>query len=473
MKNTTRYFTGPAMRRIQSIHFVGIGGVGMGGIAEVLLTQGYKVTGSDLVCSPMTMRLHTLGARIFHQHAAENIKGADVVVVSSAIPDSNVEIISAKQAQIPLVPRATMLAELMRFRYGIAIAGTHGKTTTTSLVSVLLAQGGLDPTFVIGGKLNSAGTNARLGASQYLVAEADESDASFLQLYPMVAVVTNIDDDHLSAYGDDFSKLKEAFLQFLHHLPFYGLALLCIDCPVVYSMLEAIERPLITCGFHEQADYRATDYRQVGMKTQFTIHRPHAGPFSVQLNLPGKHNVQNALAAIAVAEMEGVSDEVICKTLTEFGGIGRRFHLHGEYRAKNGTVLVLEDYGHHPKEIEVTIEAARQAWPDRRLVMAFQPHRYTRTRMLLDGFARVLSCVDVLLILKEYAAGEVPIVGADSSALCRAIRQRKGIDPILVNTMTELSLVLENVLQEGDVLLLQGAGEIGRISTSFFAEHCA
>jgi UDP-N-acetylmuramate--alanine ligase len=372
------------MRRIKTIHFVGIGGVGMGGIAEVLLTQGYQITGSDPSQNAMTTRLKKLNAKIWHTHQASNVEEADVIVVSSAVQPDNVELLAAKEKRIPIVPRATMLAELMRFRYGIAVAGAHGKTTTTSLISSLLAQGGLDPTFVIGGKLNSADTNARLGASQYLVAEADESDASFLCLHPMVCVVTNIDNDHLGTYQNDFNKLKEAFIQFIHQLPFYGYALLCIDCEHVQSILPQIARPFITYGFDEKADYRATDYIQNGTVTEFTVHRPRNTPLKVTLNLPGKHNVQNALAAIAIATEEGVNDKAICEALSEFAGIGRRFHIHGEHTSPNGKALVVEDYGHHPAEVKVTIEAARQAWPDRRLVMIFQPHRYTRTQMLFE-----------------------------------------------------------------------------------------
>lgn len=451
----------PLMRRIKTIHFVGIGGVGMGGIAEVLLTQGYQVTGSDISQNAMTERLKKLGATIFCGHAAHHVQKADVVVISSAIDPHNIEIISAQQARIPLVARAAMLSELMRFRYGIAIAGTHGKTTTTSLISSLLSQGGLDPTFVIGGKLNSADSNARLGASRYLVAEADESDASFLHLYPMMAVVTNIDDDHLSTYHNDFNQLKNAFIQFLHNLPFYGCAIVCMDCPVIQSLLNQIARPLITYGFAQQADYCAKDYVQQGITTQFVVHRPHHSPLAVQLNLPGKHNVLNALATIAVATEEGVSDQAICQGLAEFAGIGRRFHLQGEYAG----ALVIEDYGHHPLEVRATIEAARQAWPSRRLVMAFQPHRYTRTCQLFEDFTQVLSLVDVLLVLEVYAAGEAPIIGADARTLCRSIRQRGCIDPIFVATLDELPSVLDPILQAQDVLFLQGAGNIGTLAS--------
>lgn len=454
----------PEMRRIKTIHFVGIGGVGMGGIAEVLLTQGYHITGSDPSQNAMTARLKKLGAKIHHTHGADNIEGADVVVISSAIDENNIEIATAKLARIPVVSRAAMLAELMRFRYGIAVAGSHGKTTTTSLIASLFAQGGLDPTFVIGGKLNSADTNARLGASRYFVAEADESDASFLHLYPMVAVVTNIDNDHLGTYDFDFEKLKNTFIQFIHNLPFYGYALLCIDCPVIQQLHEQIARPCITYGFDEKADYCATDYHQSGTITTFTVRRPKAVDLKVSLNLPGKHNVQNALAAIALATEEGVSDEAICQGLAEFAGIGRRFHIHGDYLAPKGHALVIEDYGHHPQELRVTIEAARAAWPDRRLVMAFQPHRYSRTSMLFEDFTSVLSEVDVLLQLEVYAAGEAPIAGADGRTLCRSIRQRAKVDPIFVASVNELQEVLDQVLQSNDILFLQGAGNIGSIA---------
>jgi UDP-N-acetylmuramate--alanine ligase len=465
VSNKNIHFSVPEMRRIKTIHFVGIGGVGMGGIAEVLLTQGYNVTGCDPTSNALTTRLKELGAKINHMHAAENVKGADVVVVSTAVKEDNIEILTANASRIPVVQRAAMLAELMRFRYGIAVAGTHGKTTTTSLIASLLAQDGFDPTFVIGGKLNSVGTNARLGASRYLVAEADESDASFLHLHPMVCVVTNIDTDHLGTYDNDFSKLKDTFVQFLHNLPFYGCAVVCLDCPVVQSILPRIARPILTYGFHEEADYRAINYRQEGIKTSFVVQRPNGAPLPVSLNLPGKHNVLNALAAIAVALEEGVSDQAIIQGLEEFAGIGRRFHIHGEYAAPNGQALIVEDYGHHPEEVRVTIEAAKAAWPDRRLVMAFQPHRYSRTSMLFDDFARVLSDVDVLLMLEVYAAGEEPIAGADGRSLCRSIRARCSVDPIFVPLISDLRQILDNVLNDNDILLLQGAGNIGAIAT--------
>ncbi len=454
-------FSIPSMRQIKRVHFIGIGGVGMGGIAEVLLSLGYVVTGSDPAQSAMTARLKSLGAQINHNHVAQNVIEADVVVISSAIGSDNVEIQKAKELRIPIVPRATMLAELMRFRYSVAIAGTHGKTTTTSFVTTLFNEGGLDPTYVIGGKLNSSGTNACLGAGRYLVAEADESDASFLQLHPMVAIVTNIDTDHLATYDNNFDKLKEAFVTFLHRLPFYGYAVLCIDCSHVREILPLAERPVLTYGFHPEADYRASDFQQNGLYAEFKVHRPNREPLSIKLNLPGFHNVCNALAAIAVATEEGVSDQAIVQGFVNFAGIGRRFHLHGEYAVKEGSVSVVEDYGHHPEEIRATIEAARLVWPQKRLVMAFQPHRYTRTQSLFAEFAQVLSKVDELILLDVYSAGESPIAGADSQSLCRLIENTSGLQPTLVPTVTTLRQALSPLLQKEDVLLLQGAGNIG------------
>ena len=460
-----------AMARIKRIHFVGVGGAGMGGIAEVLLNQGYIITGSDLSDNAVTRRLTKLGAHIFRGHDAENITAADVVVKSTAIADDNVEIIAAQQAHIPVVPRANMLGELMRFRYGIAIAGTHGKTTTTSLIASLLAEGGVDPTFVIGGLLNSAGSNARLGASKYFVAEADESDASFLYLNPMIAVVTNIDADHMGTYGGDFSKLRQTFVEFLHHLPFYGLAVLCHDDPVVREILPQISRPINTYGFSEEATTFAYDIQQNGVHTHFKAHhKNNNSDLNVILNLPGRHNVLNALAAIAVATEIGISDEAIKRGLENFAGVGRRFQIHGELSvANNGKALLIDDYGHHPREIAVTVSAIRAAFPNKRLVMAFQPHRFTRTHDLFDDFANILSEVDVLLLLDIYAAGEKPIAGADGRALSRAIRQRGKIDPIFIPNVNELPASLPNVLQDGDILLLQGAGDIGGIAAKLAA----
>lgn len=463
----------PVMRRIQRIHFVGIGGAGMGGIAEVLLNQGYQISGSDIYPNAVTKRLTELGATIFFGHAATNIGGADVVVKSTAIADQNPEIIAAQDAHIPVVPRAQMLGELMRFRQGIAVAGTHGKTTTTSLVTSLLHEGGLDPTFVIGGLLNSAGTNARLGASRYLVAEADESDASFLYLQPMVAIVTNIDADHMDTYQGDFSILRKTFIEFLHRLPFYGLAVLCLDDPVVAEILPEVSRPVLTYGFSDAADVKAVNVEQRGLKNYFTVLRRDAEPLEIALNLPGNHNVLNALAAIAVATELGISDADMQAALTNFSGVGRRFEIHGETLWAAGKVLLIDDYGHHPREIAATLQAARAAWPERRLVMAYQPHRYTRTRDLFEDFTQILSEVDVLILLEVYPAGEAPIPGADSRTLCRNIRQRGKTDPIFVADATELSAALQAILQDNDILLMQGAGNIGGMAARLAAEQKA
>lgn len=460
------------MGRIRHLHFVGIGGAGMGGIAEVLLNEGYEISGSDLHDNVVTQRLKKQGATIIQGHHANNVQQADVVVVSTAVPEDNPELIAAKEARIPIVPRALMLAELMRFRYGIAVAGTHGKTTTTSLVASILAEGGLDPTFVIGGLLNSAGTNARLGQSRFLVAEADESDASFLYLQPMISIVTNIDADHMTTYHGDFSQLKQTFHDFLLHLPFYGLAVLCLDDPVIQEMIIDIPRPVITYGFTEQADIQAIDFKQQGTKNYFKVIRKGDKPvLTITLNLPGQHNVLNALAAIAVATEIGVADEAIVKALAAFGGVGRRFDIKGEFDAACGKVLLIDDYGHHPREIAVTLQAIRQAWPDRRLVMAYQPHRYTRTRDLFEDFAQILSEVDTLLLLEIYSAGEAPIAGADGRALARNIRQRGKVDPIFIEHKEELSSVLKSILQDGDILLTQGAGDIGSISAGLAASQ--
>jgi UDP-N-acetylmuramate--alanine ligase len=450
-------------RRIRRIHFVGIGGAGMSGIAEVLLNLGYEVSGSDIRESTVTRRLQDKGARLMIGHVADNVKDCDVVVISSAVSADNPEVMAAREARIPVVPRAEMLAELMRFRFGIAVAGTHGKTTTTSLTASLLAEGGLDPTFVIGGLLNSAGTNARLGEGRYLVAEADESDASFLYLAPTMAVVTNIDADHMATYGGDFENLRQAFIEFLHHLPFYGLAVLCIDDPVVRELLPSVSKPVMTYGFEsEDADVYGFDLQQQGAHTHFRVRRKdHEGELAVTLNMPGAHNALNALAAIAVATELEVSDEDIQNGLAHFQGIGRRFQVYGELDTDAGSVLLVDDYGHHPREVAATIEAARQAWPERRLVLAFQPHRYSRTRDLFDDFVMALSEVDVLLLLEVYPAGEQPQGGDDGRALCRAIRARGQLEPIFVETVEELPEILAGVLHDGDVLLTLGAGSIG------------
>jgi UDP-N-acetylmuramate--alanine ligase len=450
------------MRRIHQIHFVGIGGSGMSGIAEVLLNLGYAVQGSDLKRSSVTDRLESLGARVMIGHRPENVAGADVVVVSSAINTENPEVARALEQRVPVVKRAEMLGELMRFRYSIAVAGTHGKTTTTSLVASVLAEGGEDPTFVIGGRLKSAATNARLGAGQYLVAEADESDASFMHLQPMIAVVTNVDADHLGTHGGDFGKLKASFVEFLHNLPFYGLAVVCGDDENAAGLIPSIARPFLTYGFNEKADIRAVNWVRKAGQSCFDVLRPGATqPLPVTLNLPGRHNVLNALAAIAVGTELEVEDVAIQRALAGFQGIDRRLQLLGNLATPLGTVTVVDDYGHHPTEVAATLEAARQGWPDRRIVLVFQPHRYTRTHDLLDDFANVLSAADVLLVAEVYPAGEAPIPGADGKSLCRAIRSRGRVEPVLVNRLEELPESLAGVLRGGDVVLTMGAGSIG------------
>jgi len=454
-----------AMRRIRRVHFVGIGGAGMGGIAEVLLNLGYQVSGSDLRDNATTRRLAELGARIWIGHAAEHIADSDAVVTSSAVTGDNPEVQAAHACRVPVVPRAEMLAELMRFRYGIAVAGTHGKTTTTSLIASLLGEGGLDPTFVIGGRLNSAASHARLGAGRYLVAEADESDASFLYLQPMLAVVTNIDADHLEAYEGDYARLRQTFLEFLHHLPFYGLAVMCLDDPGVREVLPRVTRPVCRYGLQAGADVRATDLRQEGLQMHFNVQRTdHDAPLPVTLNLPGRHNVLNALAAIAVASELGVSDGAIQNGLRHFAGIGRRFQVYGELPSPAGRVLVVDDYGHHPREVAATLAAVREGWPGRRLVVAFQPHRYTRTRDLFEDFTQVLSEPDVLLVTEVYPAGETPIAGADGRSLCRALRARGQVDPVFVSSADALPEALAGVLNDGDLLLTLGAGDIGGVA---------
>ncbi|MCW8826743.1 MAG: UDP-N-acetylmuramate--L-alanine ligase [Gammaproteobacteria bacterium] len=460
------------MGSIRNIHMVGIGGAGMSGIAEVLLNLGYRVSGSDLRTNRVTERLQAMGAQIHIGHSDSNIEDCDVVVISSAVTDENPEVAGARARRIPVVPRAEMLAELMRFRHGIAVAGTHGKTTTTSLIASLLAEGGVDPTFVIGGRLNSAGTNARLGEGHYLVAEADESDASFLYLQPMTAVVTNIDADHMETYGGDFEKLKQTFVEFLHHLPFYGIAVLCIDDPVVREILPQITRKVITYGIDsEDADYRATALTQDGVITKFAVRCPeYAVPVPVSMPMPGKHNALNALAAIAVACELKIDPSAIKDGLAKFEGIGRRFQMMGEIALVEGNILLVDDYGHHPREVEATLKAARASWPDRRLVVAFQPHRYSRTRDLFEDFTEVLTNADQLLILEVYPAGEEPISGADSRTLCRAIRARGQVDPIFVSSPDELSSTLSGIVQAGDVVLTLGAGSIGQAAQELLAK---
>ncbi len=458
------------MGRVKHIHFVGVGGVGMAGIAEVLLSQGYRVSGSDLSDNSLTKRLASIGADISLGHDANNIINADVVVRSSAIDMDNVELMAARERRIPIVARAEMLGELMRFRYGIAIAGTHGKTTTTSLVTSILTEEGVDPTFVIGGRLNSAGSNARLGASRYLVAEADESDASFLYLKPMVSVVTNIDADHMGTYHGDFAELRGAFIEFLHRLPFYGLAVLCMDDPEVKNILPEVARPYCTYGFDEEADFRATLVVQTGTKMHFVAERPHHNKIEITLNLPGKHNVLNALAAIAVATELRVSDRAIQRALENFSGIGRRFQIYGDFPLqKGGSVTLIDDYGHHPREIAATIQAARHSWPDRRFVMVYQPHRYTRTRDLFTDFCEVLANPDVLLLLDVYSAGENFIEGADGVSLSNAIATHAAKNPIFVEDHQKLADILQSELRDGDVLLMQGAGNIGMLASNLAA----
>lgn len=454
-----------SMRRIRRIHFVGIGGSGMGGIAEVLANLGYQISGSDIQENAVTHRLLGLDAKISLGHRAEFVQDADVVVVSSAIANDNPELVAARESRIPIVPRAEMLAELMRFRYGIAVAGTHGKTTTTSLVANLLAQGGLDPTFVVGGRVNSTASHSKLGTGRYLVAEADESDASFLYLQPMIAVVTNLDADHLSSYDGDFRKLKATFIEFLHHLPFYGLAVLCIDDPWIKKILPEIGRPVLTYGIDQQADIRAQDMFYSGAQSQFRVTRFQGkDSMIVDLNMPGRHNVLNALAAIAVSTELGVSDEAIYQGLKEFQGIARRFQCLGDVDTHAGRVSLVDDYGHHPTEIQATLEAVRNVWPGRRLLVAFQPHRYSRTRDLFDDFIRVLNDADVIVMLEVYAANEEPIPNADGRALCRALRARGKLDPIFVEYLQELPSVLSDLVRDGDVVLTLGAGNIGAMA---------
>ena len=452
-----------AMRRIRRIHCVGIGGSGMGGIAEVLHQLGYHVSGSDLQDSAMTRRLARLGILITRAHAAGNVTEADVVVVSTAIDPGNPEVRAARERGIPVVRRAEMLAELMRFRFGIAVAGTHGKTTTTSLIASILAEAGLDPTFVIGGRLNSSASHSSLGEGDYLVAEADESDASFLHLQPMISVVTNIDADHLATYQGDFGRLRATFLEFLHHLPFYGLAVLCADDPEVRSLLDRLERPRLTYGIERPADVRAMNLRQVGIRTHFDLQLPDLAPFPVTLNLPGRHNVLNALAAAAVAHELEVPPEVLQRSLEGFQGIGRRFQVQ-ECPIPGGTVTLVDDYGHHPREIAATLEAARAAWPGRRILLVFQPHRFTRTRDLFEDFAEVLSSPDGLVLLDIYRAGETPIPSADGRSLARAIRLRGRVEPVFVESVADVPEVLKGLLSPDDVVITQGAGDIGQLA---------
>ncbi len=456
--------TSAMQSRVKHIHFIGIGGVGMGGIAEVLLNLGYEVTGSDLANNALIDHLRDLGATVMIGHDPIYLEGAEVVVVTTAVGENNVELQAAREQRIPIVPRAEMLAELMRFSYGIAIAGTHGKTTTTSLVAALLSEGDLDPTFVIGGRLNSAGTNAKLGSGRYLVAEADESDASFLFLQPMISVVTNIDEDHMATYDGDFEKLKATFIEFLHHLPFYGLAVMCIDDPVVQELLIDVIRPVMTYGTDERADFQVVALQQAQGQSHFSVIDKKSGhTFPITLNMPGLHNALNATAALAVARNLGVSIEACQRALLQFTGVNRRFNIFGEITTPSGEVLLIDDYGHHPTEIAATVAALRAGWPDRRVVVVFQPHRYSRTRDLFEDFAHILSTVDVLVVMEVYAAGETKIAGADAKSLCRAIRLRGQVEPVFVDNKQDLFEVLPGLLSDGDVLMTLGAGDIGSI----------
>ena len=455
--------------KVKNVHFVGIGGSGMSGIAEVLLTLGYTVSGSDLGANAATRRLEKLGAKITRGHAIENIEGADAIVTSTAVKGDNPEVVAARAKRIPIVPRAMMLAELMRLKQGIAIAGTHGKTTTTSLVASVLAQGGLDPTFVIGGRLNSAGANARLGAGDFIVAEADESDASFLNLSPCIQVITNIDADHMETYDHSFAKLKQAFVEFTQRLPFYGIAVLCIDDPHVREIMPFISKPIVTYGFHEEAQVRAVDAIAVDTHMEFTVLQDGYAPLNVRLNQPGMHNVQNACAAITIARELSVDDGATQKALAEFNGVGRRFTRHGEIKfpAKEGkpggSFALVDDYGHHPVETAATLAAARGAYPGRRLVLAFQPHRFTRTRDLFEDFVKVLSSTDALVLAEVYPAGEQPIVAADGRALAHALRVVGKVEPIFVENITEMSQTILNTVRDGDVVITMGAGSISAV----------
>jgi UDP-N-acetylmuramate--alanine ligase len=454
------------MGKIRNIHFVGIGGAGMAGIAEVLLNLGYSVSGTDLKLSAVTERLRSLGARVEEGHDAAHLRDADVVVVSSAVATDNPEIVAAHARRIPVVRRAEMLGELMRFRYGIAIAGTHGKTTTTSLIASVLAEAGVDPTFVIGGRLASANANAKLGLGQYLVAEADESDASFLHLQPMIAVVTNIDADHLGSYENDLGRLKQGFLEFLHNVPFYGLAVLCSDDANTRELIPALGRRVVSYGFGERADIRASNVERLGLRTRFLVESAGRQPLTIELNLPGMHNVLNSLAAVAVAAELGLGDAPLQKALAEFSGVDRRLQVQGTVTTAAGRVTFVDDYGHHPTELAATIAAARDAWPGRRLVVCFQPHRFTRTLALLDDFAQVLSTVDALVLTNVYSAGEHPLAGADGKSLARAVRVRGAVEPVFVDDVSDLPTVLGQILRADDVVLTLGAGSIGAVAAT-------
>lgn len=454
--------------KVKHIHFVGIGGAGMSGIAEVFVNLGYQVSGSDLMKNPVTQRLAKLGIKVYAGHASEQIAGADVVVTSTAVKPDNPEVIAAKNKNIPVVPRAMMLAELLRLRSGIAIAGTHGKTTTTSLIASILAAADMDPTFVIGGKLEAAGCHAKLGSGEFIVVEADESDASFLYLQPMLAIVTNIDADHMETYGHDFSRLKQTFVDFVQHLPFYGMAVVCMDDANIREVMPSITKPITTYGLSQEAQVRATDIRQERHRMKFTAIvgvNGSARKLEITLNIPGLHNIQNALAAIAVANEIGVPDAAIVKALSEFKGVERRFQQYGEIRlSTQKSFTLVDDYGHHPAEMEATIKAARGAFPGHRLVVAFQPHRYTRTRDVFEGFTRVLSQADVLLLTEVYPAGEEPIVAADSKSLARSIRVQGKVEPIYIEEVDDLPDAILNIVQDGDIVLVMGAGSVAKVA---------
>ena len=460
----TNFESVPHMHKVRRIHFVGIGGSGMCGIAEVLKNEGYVVSGSDLAKSKVTERLEQLGIKVFIGHSADNIVGASVVVVSSAIHTGNPEVDAAIAQRIPVVRRAEMLGELMRYRYGIAVSGTHGKTTTTSLISSIFAEAALDPTFVIGGLLNSAGTNARLGTSRFLIAEADESDASFLYLQPMLTVVTNIEADHLETYNGDFTKLTDTFVQFLHNLPFYGVAVVCIDDPTIESIIPRIGRQVITYGTSEKADLQVTNFIQMQAGSFFTVKRKNGPDLNVKLPLPGIHMAKNATAAIAVALEEGVDEHFILSALEHFEGVGRRFQRYGRYLAPKGMVSIVDDYGHHPSEVMATIKAVREGWPTRRLVMVFQPHRYSRTRDLYEDFVKVLQMVDVLILVEIYPAGETKIPGVDGRHLCHSIRSQGRIEPHYVESVEEVPALLDVLCEEKDIVLTQGAGNVVQVA---------
>lgn len=470
----------PEMGRIRRIHFIGVGGAGMSGIAEVLANQGYEVSGSDMNRSHSTDRLQSKGVSVKFSHSAQNVADCDVVVVSSAIANDNPELVEAHARRLPVVPRAEMLGELMRYRHGVAVAGTHGKTTTTSLTTAIFRAAELNPTFVIGGLLNATGSNAQLGDSRFMIAEADESDASFLHLQPMVAVITNIDQDHMATYGNDYERLKSTFVEFVHRLPFYGTAVLCVDDADVREIIPRLSRPSVTYGIEggvtgqaapagetpdSTPDFLASDIHMNGHRWTFRVTRPAPHKeLSVQLSVPGRHNVQNALAAIAVATIEGVSDAAILAGLGNFTGVGRRFQVADSVRVGDATVTLVDDYGHHPTEVASVIATARQVWPGRRLVMAYQPHRYSRTRDLYDDFVRVLSDVDLLVMLEVYSAGEERISGADGKALCQGIRGRGTLNPQFAQSPEEALQMLPSIVQDGDVVLVQGAGNVNQIS---------